>query len=61
MQNNQLTSPTRHINGVKAYYKAGVWYADFNHYQQTKMQQGIKASIDAFINWCDRYDLAPQG
>jgi hypothetical protein len=53
--------PIRQINGVKAYYKAGTWYADYNQYQQIKRQQGIKTSIDAFCSWCERYDLAPQG
>ncbi len=57
--NNHLNS--RHIDGVKTYYKAGVWYADFNQYQQIKRQQGIKASIDAFCLWCERYSLEPQG
>ena len=52
---------TRHIDGVKTYYKAGVWYADFNQYQQIKRQQGIKANIDVFCSWCNRYNLEPQG
>ena len=53
--------PVKTINGVKAYYMAGVWYADFNQYQQVKRQQGIKTNIDAFCSFCDRFGLAPQG
>ena len=56
-----MEKKTRHINGVKAYYKAGVWYCDYNHYCQTRMQQGIKTSVDTFINFCDRFDLCPTG
>lgn len=59
MQNNQTN--TRHINGVKSYYKAGVWYCDFNHYQEIKLQQGINANIEAFCSFCDRFDLMPTG
>jgi len=57
MNNNQ----TKTINGIKAYYKAGVWYADYTQYQQIKRYQGIQTSIDAFCSWCDHWDLCPQG
>ncbi|MDD2627804.1 MAG: hypothetical protein PHD20_02840 [Clostridia bacterium] len=60
MKNDQ-TSNSRHIDGIKTYYKAGVWYADFNQYQQVKWQQGIKTSIEVFCSWCDHWDLCPQG
>lgn len=61
MNNNEQTTKTRYINGVKAYYMAGVWYCDYNHYQAARMQQGIKTSIEAFCSWCSKYDLSPQG
>lgn len=57
MNNNQ----TKTINGVRAYYKAGVWYCDYNQYYQTKLQQGIKTSIESFCSWCNHYNLEPQG
>ncbi|MFA7157595.1 MAG: hypothetical protein WC123_07935, partial [Bacilli bacterium] len=50
--NNQ--KQVRYVNGVKTYYKAGVWYCDYNHYQQIKRQQGINANIDVFISFCNR-------
>ena len=53
--------PAKHINGVKIYYVAGSWYCDYNHYQQARMQQGIKPNIDVFMSWCDRWDLCPTG
>lgn len=59
MNNNHTNS--RHIDRVKAYYKAGTWYADYNQYQQIKRQQGIKTSIEVFCLWCDHWDICPQG
>lgn len=53
--------PVKTINGVKSYYIAGVWYCDYNHYQEVKRQQGIKTNIDVFCSWCDRFDLMPTG
>jgi len=53
--------PVKTINGVKAYYMAGVWYCDYKHYQAARMKQGIKTSIEVFCFWCDKYDLCPQG
>ncbi|MFA7157508.1 MAG: hypothetical protein WC123_07485 [Bacilli bacterium] len=61
MPTNNQTSPTRHINGVKAYKVAGSWYCDYNQYQQTRQQQGIKPSEEVFISFCNRYDLLPTG
>ena len=56
-----LKMPAKHINGVKIYYVAGSWYCDYNHYQQARMQQGVKPNIDVFMSWCDRWDLCPTG
>ena len=61
MGKNQNQRKTRHINGVRAYLVAGVWYCDYNHYQQIKRQQGINANIDVFISFCNRFDLQPTG
>ena len=60
-QNNEQTTKPRYINGVKAYYKAGVWYADYNQYVANRAQQGIKTNIEVFCSWCDRFDLVPTG
>jgi len=59
--NNNQTSKTRHINGVRAYLVAGTWYADYNQYKQTRAQQGVKTNEEVFISWCDRFDLQPTG
>jgi len=56
-----MQNKTRHINGVKTFFIAGVWYADYQQYQQTKAKQGIRTSIDAFLNFCDKWDLSAQG
>ena len=58
---NQQTTRPRYINGVKAYKVAGSWYCDWNNYQQTRQQQGIKPSEEVFISWCLKYDLLPTG
>jgi len=51
----------RYINGVKTYYKAGIWYCDYNHYQATREQQGIRTNVDVFCSWCNTHDLQPTG
>jgi len=59
MQNNQTR--TKYINGVKAYFIAGVWYCDYNIYQHVRYQQGIKANVEVFCSWCQKWDLCPTG
>lgn len=51
----------RYINGVKTYFKAGVWYCDWNHYKKVKERQGLKTNIEMFCLWCNHWDLQPTG
>jgi len=57
--NNQKR--TRNIDGIRAYYIVGIWYCDWNYYQHVKEQQGIRANVDVFCSWCEKWDLSPTG
>lgn len=58
---NKQAMQVRYVNGIKTYYKAGVWYCDYNHYQEVKRQQGVIPCVEGFCAWCDRFDLMPTG
>jgi hypothetical protein len=60
MQNNH-NQKTKYINGIKAYFIAGTWYADYNQYLHVRNQQGIRTSEDVFFSFCNLHDLCPTG
>mgnify|MGYP007011668292 CR=1 FL=1 len=56
-----MNESIKEINGVPVIKECGEWYCNFEDYKQARNKQGRKWSEKSFCDWCDKYNLMPNG
>lgn len=51
----------KEINGVTVYQHNNEWWCNFTDYIEARNKQGRKWSEKSFCDWCDKYNLVPNG